>query len=186
MPFSGHQFKIYSFKPGSLPASRVRTARSKAKADFWGRGGTGWVHNKPSRIRDFWWYLSSSCRSCLLFLLYMEYRVCKTASAKLKKSLSKCQNLGWWTGSFLWLWEFFEVTFAGGWSFIRRGREELSSADRVLRSAWKRCKSIIQNISRWGGMAGWKRNLPPDKSAAAHTDGRSSIYLWWGRTDGWF
>ena len=24
-----------------LSASRVRTARSKAKADFWGRGGTG-------------------------------------------------------------------------------------------------------------------------------------------------
>ena len=67
--------------------------RDLSKSRFWGRGGTGWVHNKPSRIRDFWWYLSSSCRSCLLFLLYMEYRVCKTASAKLKKSLSKCQNL---------------------------------------------------------------------------------------------
>ncbi len=36
------------------------------------------------------------CFSC-----YIWNRVCKTASAKLKKSLSKCQNLGWWTGSFL-------------------------------------------------------------------------------------
>ena len=34
MPFSGYQFKIYSFQPGSLPASRVRTARSKQKQIF--------------------------------------------------------------------------------------------------------------------------------------------------------
>ena len=68
------------------------------------------------------------------------------------------------------------VRFLRWMEFARRGREKLSSADRVLCSAKE---MQIHYLETFPDGAAWldKTESLKDKSAAAHTDGRSSIYL---------
>ena len=153
MPFSGHQFKIYSFKPGSLPASRVRTARSKAKADFGVEVELAEYtinHHASEILIDIYLHHADLvCFSC--YIWNIEY------VRQLVRNLKNlCPNVKIWVGGP-------EVSYDCE-SFLR----SLLQVDGILYgegeksfpalieyyAARERCKSIIQNISRWGGMAG--------------------------------